>query len=255
MKAITATVKLLFIHGAGGFSQEWIYQTEYFKNSVAISLPGHYEGEPASSIEGYVDWLGDYIRQQRYQDVILAGHSMGGAIALLYGLRHPAQTKGLILIGTGARLRVLPALLAQVKAMANDEETWRRFVEDTYRSVATQVRQVLVKLRTRVGPRVMLNDLLCCDKFDVINDVHNIKSPTLVLCGSEDEMTPVKYTRFLAERIQGAQQAIIQGAGHFVFVEKPKEVNQVIEEFLESLYRAFYIGESSIYGSQLGSAK
>jgi pimeloyl-ACP methyl ester carboxylesterase len=67
-----------------------------------------------------------------------------------------------------------------------------------------------------------------------MNEVHNIKLPTLVLCGSEDEMTPVKYTRYLAERIQAARQAIIQGAGHFVFVEKAKEVNQAIEEFLES---------------------
>lgn len=229
-------MKLLFIHGAGGVGEEWVYQTEYFKDSVAISLPGHYQGEPASSIEEYVDWLRGYICHQQYQDVILAGHSMGGAIALLYGLRYPSQTKGLILIGTGARLRVLPSFLAQLEAMANDKEAWRRFVEDSYRLVAPQVRQVLVRLRMRVGLRVMLNDLLCCDKFDVMNHVHNIKLPTLVLCGSEDEMTPVKYTRYLADKIQGAQQAIIQGAGHFVFVEKAKEVNQVIEEFLESLH-------------------
>lgn len=228
-------MKLLFIHGAGGGGEEWIYQTEYFKDSVAISLPGHYHGEPASSIEGYVAWLRGYIRRQRYQDVILIGHSMGGAIALLYGLRYPSQTKGLILIGTGARLRVLPALLAQLEEMANDEEIWRRFIEDAYRLVAPQIRQGLVRLRMRVGPRVMLNDLLCCDKFDIMNDIHNIKSPTLVLCGSEDEMTPIKYARYLAERIRGARQAIIQEAGHFVFLEKEKEANQAIEEFLENL--------------------
>ena len=81
----------------------------------------------------------------------------------------------------------------------------------------------------------MLNDLLCCDKFDVMNEVHNIKLPTLALCGSEDEMTPVKYTRYLAERIWGARQVIVQRAGHFVFIEKAKEVNQIIEEFLGSL--------------------
>jgi len=228
-------MKLLFIHGAGGAGEEWIYQTEYFKDSVAISLPGHYQGEPASSIEDYADWLRDYIRYQQHQDVILVGHSMGGAIALLYELRYPGQTKGLILIGTGARLRVLPAFLAQLEVMANDEDTWRRYVKDSYRLVAPQIRQKLVRLRLRVGPRVMLNDLLCCDKFDVMNDVHNIKLPTLALCGSEDEMTPVKYTRYLAERIWGARQAIVQGAGHFVFMEKAREVNQVIEEFLESL--------------------
>ena len=48
-------------------------------------------------------------------------------------------------------------------------------------------------------------------------------------------MTPVKYTRHLANKIAGAREVIIQGATHDVCLEKPDEVNKAIEEFLNSL--------------------
>jgi pimeloyl-ACP methyl ester carboxylesterase len=81
----------------------------------------------------------------------------------------------------------------------------------------------------------MLNDLLCCDKFDIMGSVQNIKLPTLVLCGSEDEMTPVKYTNYLANKIEGAIKVIIDCATHAVARGKPREVNQAIESFLARL--------------------
>ena len=70
----------------------------------------------------------------------------------------------------------------------------------------------------------------------VIQDkVNAISLPTLLICGSEDEMTPVKYTNYLADKIEGAKQVIIPGSTHFVYMEKPSEVNQAIEEFLARL--------------------
>ena len=48
-------------------------------------------------------------------------------------------------------------------------------------------------------------------------------------------MTPVKYTRYLVDKIEGATEVVIDGATHSVIVEKPEEVNQAIERFLSSL--------------------
>ncbi len=228
-------MKLLFISGSGSGKEAWVYQTEYFTDSEAIALPGHPEGKPCSSVGEYVEWLQAYVHQQRYQDVVLAGHSLGGAIAQLYGLKYGGGVKALVLIGTGARLRVHPDFLASVKRMISDEDAWRQYVEDAYSSVGPEVRPAMIEARMRIGPAVMLNDLLCCDKFDIMGEVHDIKLPTLVVCGSEDEMTPVKYARYLADKIEGAKQVIIEGAGHLVFMEKAEEVNQAIKEFLASL--------------------
>jgi pimeloyl-ACP methyl ester carboxylesterase len=228
-------MKLLFIAGSGSGKEAWIYQTEYFAGSEAIALPGHHEGEPCSSVDEYVEWLRAYIRQQGYKDVILVSHSLGGAIAQLCGLKYRDELKALVLIGTGARLRVHPEFLASVRQMIEDESAWRTYVEDSYSSFDQNVRPAVVAARILIGPAVMLNDLLCCDKFDIIDRVHEIKLPTLVVCGSNDEMTPVKYADYLAAKIEGAIKVIIDGATHSVAREKPREVNQAIEKFLASL--------------------
>ncbi len=228
-------MKLLFIPGSGNGGEVWQYQTEYFAESEGISLPGHPEGEPCTSVDDYVEWLRGYVHQRGYQDVILVGHSLGGAIAQLYALRYPDELKALILIGTGARLRVRPDILEGLRQMIGNDDAWRKSLEEGSTVTDPKMRQVMLESAMRIGPAVRLNDFLCCDKFDIMQEVQNIKLPTLVLCGTEDEMTPVKYTRFLAGKIDGASEVIIDGATHAVPREKPGEVNQAIERFLSSL--------------------
>jgi pimeloyl-ACP methyl ester carboxylesterase len=118
----------------------------------------------------------------------------------------------------------------------NSPSTWlKNFVEPLYAQVAPELRETVIRKTARVGAAMQLNDLLCCDKFDVMDRIHQIKLPTLVLCGSEDQMTPVKYSQYLASKIEGARQVIIEGGTHLVFMEKPDEVNRAIEQFLDSL--------------------
>jgi len=228
-------MKLLFIPGSGGGKEEWYYQTRHFPGSEAVVLPGHPEGKLCASIDDYVEWLCGYIRKKRYQDVVLAGHSMGSAIALLYGLKYGAELKALVLIGSGARLRVLPAMLEMLRKMTPTDPAWIKFAEGFYQNVVPEVKQVVLQERLQIGPAVTLNDLLCCDKFDIMDKVSAVKLPTLLICGSEDQMTPVKYTRFLADKIVGSMQVIIPGGTHWVYLEKPQAVNQWIQDFLGRL--------------------
>jgi pimeloyl-ACP methyl ester carboxylesterase len=228
-------MKLLFIPGSGCGKQAWICQTEYFSTSEAIALPGHPEGRPCSSIDDYVAWLHDYIYHQQYQDVVLVGHSMGGAVAQLYGLNYGDEVKALVLIGTGTRLIVHPDFLKVVEEMVTDEAAWIKYLRQRHRLTAPEIRRAIVEERIRIGPAVTLNDLICCCKFDIMDRVHHIKSPTLVISGSEDEVVPVKNSHYLASRIEGASKVIVNRAGHWVQTEKPKQVNQAIDVFLASL--------------------
>ena len=228
-------MKLLFIPGASCGKRAWMCQALYFNGSEAISLPGHPEGKPCTSIDGYVEWLRSYIQGQRYQDVILAGHSMGGAVVQLYGLKYSAEVRALILVGTGAKLRIRPDLLKSVEGMITDRAGWVEYLKERHRTTVPEIRQRVIEERLRIGPSVMLNDLLCCDKFDILDKVHTIKLPTLVICGIEDELAPVRYAHYLKDEIRGAREVVVQGAGHWVQAEKPYEVNQAIESFLAGL--------------------
>ncbi|MCJ7829068.1 MAG: alpha/beta hydrolase [Dehalococcoidia bacterium] len=226
-------MKFIFIHGSGNTGLVWHYQSRQFADSEAISFPGHPEGKPCSSIADYAEWLHQYFRDKGYSELVLAGHSMGGAVAQMYALNYPQYVKGLILIGTGARLRVRPDFLSLMETGIEAPATWlKNSVEPFYSRVAPAVREKVINKVAEVGARVQLNDFRCCDEFDIMDRVHQITAPTLVICGTEDEMTPVKYSQYLADKIAGARLIIIEGGSHFVFMEKPEEVNQAIREFL-----------------------
>ena len=225
-------MKLVFLHGAGCSSLSFYYQLRHFRNAKAIDLPGHPDGTPCDSVDGYLEWVRGFIRARRYKNVVLCGHSMGGAIAMSYALKYPEELRGLILLGTGARLRVHPSYLDRCRQPGENNAPWLEGHLEHYESVQPEVYPVLRQRAAEVGPQVELNDLEACDKFDIMNCVGNIKLPTRIICGSDDVMTPVKYSDYLTSSIEGASQAIIPGGSHFVHMEKYQKVNEEIEGFL-----------------------
>lgn len=225
-------MKLVFLHGAGCSSLSFYYQLRHFRSAKAIDLPGHPDGKPCDTIDGYLEWARGFIRARRYKNVVLCGHSMGGAIAMRYALKYPEELRGLILLGTGARLRVHPYYLERCREPSGDNAPWLEQHLDYYRGVNDEVYPVLRQRAVEVGPEVELNDLMACDQFDMMDCVTEIKLPTRVICGSEDVMTPVKYSDYLTSNIEGASQSIISGGSHFVHMEKFQQVNEEIEDFL-----------------------
>jgi len=228
-------MKLVFVHGAGESSLSFYYQLRHFRNSKAIDLPGHPTGTPCTNIDGYLEWVRGFNTARRYKDVVLCGHSMGGAIALQYAMRYPKELKGIILIGSGARLRVHPDYLNRCKKPGPDDALWLDARRESYKDVEADIRQVLMRRAEEVGPGVELNDLEACDRFDVMESIENIQLPVQVICGGDDAMTPVKYSDYMARKIQGARQEIIDGGSHYVQLEKYQRVNEQIEKFLAAL--------------------
>ena len=149
-----------------------------------------------------------------------------------YALKYPEELRGLILMGTGARLRVHPQYLRQCRENGEGDVPWLEKHLEYYRGVSEEVYPVIRQRAAEVGPEVELNDLLACDNFDMMARVGEIKLPTRVICGSDDVMTPVKYSDYLTRNIEGASQRIIPGGGHFVHMEKYQKVNEEIEDFL-----------------------
>jgi pimeloyl-ACP methyl ester carboxylesterase len=229
-------MSIVFVHGSGAYGDIWRYQTDYFPNSHAVNLPGHSHGQPLKSVEECVDWLRKYIAGREHKDVVLAGHSLGGAITLMYALRYPQELRGIIIIGSGARLRVHPRYLAPCEeAIRGNSQEWYQVIEEIYRLTPEDYKREVVEKQKAIGPAVMLNDFLCCDRFDIMDRVHEIKLPALIICGELDVMTPVKYANYLGAKIANSRVVIIPQAGHLVLAEKPRAVNKAIEEFINGI--------------------
>ena len=225
-----------FVHGTGGSSQVWMHQLEGLADlghMVALDLPGHGRsgGNIPKGIDDAATVVADFLDALGIARVVIGGHSMGGAIAQQLALSYPERVAGVILIGTGARLRVLPRLL---DALANNH----REGVDLLMSLATaagapaELKAALHRSTADNPAGVVLGDLQACDGFDVMNRISTVVAPALVICGDEDQLTPPKYSRFLGQRIAGASVAVIPGAGHYVQVEKPRETTAAIRDFL-----------------------
>lgn len=228
-------MQLIFIHGSGGSREAFHYQIEHFPQAVALNLPGHPKGELCATVEAYADWLHAHMLTQGYRDVVLAGHSMGGGIGLALALKYPQACKGLILIGSGLRLRVHPMFIDILEQAMTNPQLCESMLAQTSPLIDPALAQLLQRRALENGPAVMLNDMRACDGFDLMERAKEIRLPTLAICGADDTMTPPKYSQFMAQQIPGARVVIIEGGTHFVFAEKPNAVNQAIADFISHL--------------------
>jgi pimeloyl-ACP methyl ester carboxylesterase len=228
-------MKLIFIHGSGGWGGIWHKQLAHFKSSKAITLPGHPDGVLCHSVDEYTDWLHGVIEYITDKEIILVGHSLGGAIAMTYALKYTSNLQAVILAATGARLRVDPRYLSLLeKATRGDLGNWIEWMKTSYNLLPSEERDALIKKHLEIGPSAQLNDFLCCDKFDIMDRVQEIRVPVLAICGDQDIMTPVKYTNYLAEKIPGAKKVLIEGATHLLFLIKPDAFNRSLGEFIKN---------------------
>ena len=70
-------------------------------------------------------------------------------------------------------------------------------------------------------------------QLDITPRLPDIRCPALVLVGEEDRLKPPRYSRLIADRIEGAELLVIPGAGHAVILEQPNAVNSALLEFLQ----------------------
>ena len=229
---------VLFIHGAGGGQYTWSYQKGFLEkqfNPIIIELPGHgeSEGEGEEEIGRYAEHVLAFLKALGLQKVFLVGHSMGGVIVQTLALTQAEVIKGIVLVGTGARLKVLPVILNGIKN--NFEETVRMINQFAYsRKAPSDLIEKGISMMMQCRPEVLYGDFMACDRFDLINEVEKIIFPTLLLCGDDDQLTPVKYSQFLHSRIKGSKLEILPNAGHMVMMEAPQAFNEKIREFISN---------------------
>ena len=225
----------MLVHGAGGSRLHWPAELRRLPGAAVytLDLPGHgrSRGEGCDTVEGYAEAVDAFLHAVGIEQAVIVGHSMGGAVAQTMALDFADCVGGLTLVGTGARLRVAPAILEGIRSdFAGSVELVTRFAwsSEAPPKLTELGRQALLE----TGPDVLLGDFIACDRFDVMERLGEIKVPTLVVTGSADQLTPVKYARFLAESISGARFTTIEGAGHMVMLERPEEVEKAVQEFL-----------------------
>ncbi|WP_207683633.1 alpha/beta fold hydrolase [Desulfonema magnum] len=181
-----------------------------------------------------------FVSALNLSNVTLAGHSLGGAIVQCLALRSPEWLTRIILVGTGARLRVAPAILDGLSCdpLPSVSDTSFKSAINIIcdyafgPSASPSLIQAAIEDFLKNRPEVFHGDYLACDQFDIMENIGQIRFPTLIISGAADTLTPVKYSEYLYTHIPEAEMSVIEEGGHMMGLEKPEEFTEKIKSFL-----------------------
>ncbi|HXQ24681.1 MAG TPA: alpha/beta hydrolase [Candidatus Acidoferrales bacterium] len=232
---------LLFVHAAGSNGNTWQRQLSAFAEQhgpLAFDFPGHGRSggtESLKSIAAYRDFLAKLMAAMQLRPAVLIGRSMGGAIAMELALAHPERVRALVLVATAARFDLPQAMLDTwqnvMLGRAQQPFTTEAFSPKTEFAVMREAWMEQVK----TDPRVRYFDLVACNQFDITARLGAIRTPTLIITGRDDGITPIDRAAALHQGIPHSKLVIIDDAGHTVPSEKPAELNAAVTEFLKAL--------------------
>ncbi|MGQ9681547.1 MAG: alpha/beta fold hydrolase [Anaerolineae bacterium] len=229
---------MFLLHGAGGQALLWGSVLAHLADldAVALDLPGHghSEGPASTDLAAYADAVAALPAELGLRSVVVAGHSMGGAIALALALRRPPWLRAVVLISVTARLFVTPDLLQK---LVQDPAEARRWIVETGYGPATEarLRESGLQQLAQVPPEVLHQDFVACSRSDMQAHLRNVEVPALVLCGDQDRLTPLKHVRALAEGLPRATLRIVPGAGHMLPLERPDAVGAAVTAFVQGI--------------------
>jgi len=245
------TTPVLFVHGLGGSRVAWDPQLSALgstRRCLAPELPG-YGGSPPEPDMGFhdlADLLARFITDTVGGPAHVVGLSMGGMVAQHLALRHPDRVAGLVLLDTSPAFGI----------DGTDALEWKRLRLDALDRGLTPAEMAEGVLRSVGGPgltgpalaaavaamgRVTAEGLRAAVEMlpthDLSTQLHLITAPTLVAVGELDTETPPLYSRMLASGIPDARLRFITGSGHLSNLEEPRQVNRLLEDFLDEIDR------------------
>jgi len=241
---------VMLLHGAGLDHSVWTLQARYLahhgRSAIVPDLPGHGRsgGAALTTISALADWCWGLADQLGLQHISLAGHSMGGLIALAMATTRPDAVTSLLLLGVAAEMPVHPDLLTA----ARDDRHLAAALITMWGFGRTgqiggnvvpglQMRIAGQRLLERAKPGVMAADLVACAEYrDGAASAAAIRCPTALLLGSEDRMTPASKGKQLAAQMKhvpgGAEVTILPACGHMIMAERPNETITVMKQVL-----------------------
>lgn len=215
---------------------------------IAPDLPGFGDSESTAeaTLDAWADWSVALLDALAIEQAVVGGLSMGGYLAFAIWRRHPTRVRGLILADTKAgadtlegqeKRRAMQALAATSGAAAIAEAMMPGMVGKTTRASRPQAVAFLDAMLRR-QPVGAIHDALDAlrTRPDSTPTLAAIAVPTLIVCGDEDTLTPVKESDAMHAAIADSQLAIIPGAGHASCVEQPAPFNALLAGFLTARF-------------------
>jgi pimeloyl-ACP methyl ester carboxylesterase len=249
---------VILLHGLGASADIWIHNVIPLARQHRVyvpDLPGFGESEnPGSSFSplDYALFLDNFMGQLGIDRADLVGQSLGGGVALSFVLKFPDRVKKLVLVDSAGlgrevvwtlRLMSLP-LLGKLfcRPGRRSTELFFRFAVNDRRLITSDFVDIYSRFFARPEFRAFLvgivRTMITLHGVDqrllgpVLDNLGDIKQPTLIVWGRDDRVLPLEHGRRGARRLPNATLEIVEGCGHIPFFERPELFNRMVLDFL-----------------------
>ena len=237
---------LLFIHGLGSSLRDWEEQIPVFSKKfkvITLDLRGHGQTDKPRgpySITMFAEDIAELIKSLKVDPVHVVGISLGGAIGFHLAIDHPDITKSLVVVNMSASVPIkslkekqmffLRVLIVKMMGMKKMGEVLakRLFIKPEQE----ELREKMASRWAENDKKAYLSSLKTLKNWSVLERLHEIKCPTL-LVSSDEDYTPLSAKEEYTAMIPNAKLVVIEDARHAVSVEKPEEFNTILMDFLK----------------------
>ncbi|MEO6904158.1 MAG: alpha/beta hydrolase [Bacteroidia bacterium] len=247
-------VPVIFVHGFPFSKSMWKGQLDSLKSSnrvIVFDIRGFGQStnnKANVSMDFFADDLVAFMDKLNIDKAVICGLSMGGYIALNAISRFPERFAALVLCDTQCiadttekkegRYKTIEQINNDVKDVFYD-----KFIKTVFHADSlTNNMEVVENLQNIVfanSKKIITAGLAAmAERSETCSTLAAIKIPTLIICGREDELTPLAKSEFMQERIKGSVLKIIDDAAHVSNLEQPEAFNKYLQDFLNTLNAA-----------------
>jgi pyruvate dehydrogenase E2 component (dihydrolipoyllysine-residue acetyltransferase) len=233
----------LLIHGFGGDLKSWLFNQEPLADQCAIyalDLRGHGGSSKQvgnGTLDEFVEDVRGFLDSLDLPKVHLVGHSMGGAIAILFALAHPDRVSSLVLIASAGLGSEIDAEYIEGFISAGRRKDLMPQIEKLFadrKLVTRQLIEDVLKFKRLDGVEAGLRAIaseFCpkkCQARILRAQMHTLKMPVCVIWGAEDRILPEAHARDLPKHFT---VEVLSGSGHMVQMEAATRVNRLVAAF------------------------
>jgi pimeloyl-ACP methyl ester carboxylesterase len=238
---------VVLLHGYPFNRSMWrqqLVELKGFRRVIAPDLRGHGESQVApATIEAMSRDVEALMTALEIPNATIGGLSMGGYVALAFYRLFPLRVRRLVLAGTRASADTEQGKQAREKQKERalqegmngiaDDLLAKLFAPATlvkHTDVIQRVRQMIIQTNPE-GAAAALTAM--AERDDQTTLLSRIVSPTLIICGRHDTITPLQDSEMMQREIAGSKLVVIEDAGHVSNLEQPEQFNRALLEFLQ----------------------
>ncbi len=247
----TGTIPVIFLHGYPFDKTMWQGQLDFLRSSyrvIACDIRGFgtsQDEESSFTIDLFADDLMAFMDKLKIEKAIICGLSMGGFIALNAQNRFPDRFEAMILCDTQCIADTPEAKAKRYMAIDEIESNGpaafnEKFIKNVFHPDSLSKKKEIVEAVRHVvysnSQHIIIAGLIAlAERSETCSTLGKSTTPTLIICGREDKVTPLPQSESMHRSIKGSLLRIIEHAGHLSNLEQPFEFNKHLYDFLATL--------------------